>query len=181
MNSIRKHLSQVGEGMTLLDETEIEMAIHVIRLVKARQGTLYLFGNGGSHATASHFANDLAKMARVRAVCVGDLTPIVTAYGNDEGWANMFSSHIEQVIKSVDGVVGISCGGESQNVISGLDMGLRGGALGIGMTGLGNETLINKLGLDTLIHARVPDIRVQEDLHSIACHAIVRSLQENEE
>src|SRR5258706_4585835 len=177
MNTIVKHLSQVSEGMMLLDQTEIQTVVHVLSAVRKLRGTVYLFGNGGSHATASHFANDLNKMARVKAMCVGDGIATMTAYGNDEGWANMFSAHLSKILTANDCVVGISCSGLSENVIRGLEIG-KGICLAVGLTGLGNDTWINKIGLDALVHARVPDIPVQEDLHSFGCHAGVRSLQE---
>lgn len=178
MNTIVKHLSQVEEGMTLLNQDEVLQMVRAIRLVKNQAGTLYLFGNGGSHATASHFANDLNKIVSVRAVCVGDMTPVITAYGNDNGWENMYASHLAAVCKGKDGLVGISCSGNSANVIRGLEVGKA--MFAIGMTGMSNDSAINHLELDALVHARVPDIRVQEDLHMIVCHAVVRCLQEDD-
>lgn len=180
MNAIIKHLTQVEEGMTLLDRDEVLQMVRVIRLIKAAAGTLYLFGNGGSHATASHFANDLTKMIKIRAVCVGDMTPVVTAYGNDTGWENMFASHLSAVCRDTDGLVGISCSGNSNNVLKGLGVGKTKGLLTIGLTGISNSSPINYLDLDALVHARVPDIRVQEDLHMMVCHAVVRCLQEED-
>ena len=181
MNPIfRKHFSQIGEGMTLLDEDELHAAIAALRLTKQNGGTVYIFGNGGSHATASHFANDLMKMTRTKAICIGDSVPTVSAYGNDEGHGHMFSMPLETLIKPFDCAVGISCSGNSENVIKGLLMTRVRGGITIGLTGLSNSSLINKMDMDALIHARVPDIRVQEDLHSIVCHAIVRSLQEEQ-
>ena len=180
MSVTKKHLAQVGEGMTLLDEDQIRQAIQLIRIVKERGGTMYLFGNGGSHATASHFANDLIKMGRVRAICVGDMAAAMLAYGNDEGWGRMFAGPLQGMLAAhLDGVVGISCSGDSANVIAGLNFAKAvPGVATIGLTGLGRSSAINALNLDVIIHAPVPDIRVQEDLHSIACHAIARSLQE---
>lgn len=178
MNAIHKHLSQVSEGMTLLDETEIQSAIHILSAIRKAGGTVYLFGNGGSYATATHFTNDLIKMCRISAVCLGDMASAMLAYGNDEGWNNMFARPLSVMLRQNDGVVGISCGGSSPNVLAALEIAKGKGNLSIGMTGLGDGTPINQIRLDALIHVRVPDIRVQEDVHMMVCHAIVRSLQE---
>ena len=181
METIKKHLSQVSEGMSLLDMDEIKAAIASLKMVKRNRGTVYVFGNGGSHSTASHFANDLMKVGRVRAVCLGDGVSSMTAWGNDDGWDNMYLKPLSTLIKEYDGVVGISCGGNSENVVRALrQVSEFHSILAIGMTGMSNESEINKIGLGVLIHARVPDIRVQEDLHMMVCHAIARSLQEEE-
>lgn len=54
MNNIGKYLSDVSDAMMLLDTDEIVRVAHIIRVIKEGGGTIYLFGNGGSHATASH-------------------------------------------------------------------------------------------------------------------------------
>lgn len=180
MNIINRHLADVEEGMSLLDTDEIERVVNIIRIIRQGVGTVYTFGNGGSHATASHFANDLMKVARVRAVCVGDMSSAMLAYGNDEGWGNMYCLPLAEMLSPNDGVVGISCGGSSENVVKALGLAVHRNNLSVGLTGMGDETPINKLGLDALVHVRVGDIRVQEDIHLMVCHAIVRSLQEAE-
>ena len=181
MKKIGIHFAQVEEGLTLMDQDEIAGMVHVLNMVKQNGGTVYVFGNGGSHATAGHFANDLMKMCRIKAVCVGDMASAMMAWGNDTGWENMFYGPINEMVQPNDGVVGISCGGNSENVTRALIAAKdEWGVLCAGMTGISNSSEINMIGLDALIHARVPDIRVQEDLHLMVCHAIVRAIQEAE-
>lgn len=177
MNNIGKYLSDVSDAMMLLDTDEIVRVAHIIRVIKEGGGTIYLFGNGGSHATASHFANDLIKAARVKAVCVGDMTAAMLAYGNDNGWGHMFRDPLAGLLNPNDGVIGISCGGNSENVLVALEYSIGQGNLTVGLTGLGDTTQINKIGLDALIHVRANDIKVQEDIHLMICHAMVRELQ----
>lgn len=173
------HFSEVSEGMTLLDVQAIEKAVMVLSVVRRNGGTVYLFGNGGSHTTASHFANDLLKVSRLKAVCIGDMTSSMLAYGNDDGWKNMFSNPLKEMLRERDGVVGISCSGNSENVVSGLRVAIDEGILAVGLTGMSESSEINKIGVNALVHTLgVSDIRVQEDLHLMVCHAIVRGLQE---
>lgn len=180
MSIIKKHLSQVSEAMTLLDQDEVMAAVETLSLVRKHGGTVYLFGNGGSHATASHFANDLMKMGRVRAVCIGDMASAMLAYGNDNGWERMFVDPLMELVKPNDGVIGISCSGSSRNVLEALEFASQDGTvLSVGMTGQSLDSEINQIGLNALIHANFPDIRVQEDIHLMACHAIARALQED--
>lgn len=179
---ILRHLSEVGEGMTFLDPSEIQKAVDILKLVRDNyHGTAYLLGNGGSHATASHFANDLTKMCRLRAVCIGDMAPSMLAYGNDNGWGGMFAGPLVRFVNPAgDVVIGISCSGNSENVINGLSYARSREILTIGMTG-GKDGEIAGLNLDALIHTPgTHDIRTQEDLHSIVCHAIARALQDGD-
>lgn len=181
MDTILKHLSQVRQGLDLLNLNEISMAVSALRLVKEQGGTVYLFGNGGSAALASHFTNDLIKMGRVKAVCLCDAFPVTSAYGNDEGWESMYLNQLKVVFDyKKDMVIGISCSGNSENVVRALEWACKEGALAIGMTGNTGNSKIHGIGVFPLIHAPVPDIRVQEDLHAVCCHAIARELAEEE-
>lgn len=180
---IRKHFSEISEGMTYLDVDEIMRAVGVLKMVKENQGTVYLFGNGGSHTTASHFANDLLKMCRIRSVCIGDMAGAMLAHGNDNGWDDMFAGPLFKMMgdNPHDCAIGISCSGNSINVYSALYAALQNGILTIGMTGMKLDSPLGLQKLDATIHTfGVGDIRVQEDLHLMACHAIVRELQESE-
>jgi D-sedoheptulose 7-phosphate isomerase len=181
MNRINIHLSQVEEGMSLLDQFKVQKVADELKKVRVRGGTVYLCGNGGSHSTASHFANDLSKICRTRAVCLGDAVPTMLAYGNDDGWDRMYANMLIGKITAEDALVGISCSGNSQNVVNALDFGKRRSALTIGFTGLSQSSNLWHLGVDVLVQAMVPDIRVQEDIHSICTHAIVRAIQEDEQ
>jgi len=181
MDKIHVHFSQVSEGMSLMDREEIVRMVEVLRVVKKQRGTVYLFGNGGSHATAGHFANDLMKMCGIRAVCVGDMASAMMEGGNVTGWEILFYGRLWNMEWGVEGVGGISCGGGSANVNRALRAARdEWGVLCGGMTGLSSGSEINMIGLDALIHARFPDIRVQEDLHLMVCHAMVRMIQEAE-
>lgn len=182
METIGKHLSDVNEGMSLLDKDEIMKLVELLRVVKKKAGTVYLFGNGGSHATAGHFANDLMKICHIKAVCVGDMVSSMMAWGNDTGWENMFFGPLSKMVQWNDALIGISCSGNSANVVKALDAGTNHWNVLTGaLTGISDSNKVSKLGLDAVIHTHgVIDIRVQEDIHLMICHAVVRSLQEAE-
>ena len=177
MDAIEKHLIQVSQGIGLLDRGQIETVVNALGIVRKLGGTVYLCGNGGSSALASHFTNDLIKIGRVRAVCLSDNVPVMTAYGNDTGWNNMFSGPLERCeITEKDALIGISCSGNSGNVLKAMEYARERAGFVIGLTGMGDGAIVKMA--DLLVTARVPDMRVQEDLHTIACHAIARALQE---
>lgn len=181
MNVIMKHLRQVEEGMTLLDQEEALEVLRLLRACRTLGGRVYVFGNGGSAATASHFANDLLKMGRVKAECLNDHVPVFTAYGNDNGWDRMYADVLKKVFNAErDVAVGISCSGNSENVVQALGEAWSAGGTVAGLTGMENDSRIGQIGDIRLVHARVPDIRVQEDIHSIVCHALARGMAEGE-
>jgi D-sedoheptulose 7-phosphate isomerase len=176
MSQMDLHVSDVSYALAQLDMREVDALERVIASVRMdRSATIYTCGNGGSHATASHFANDLVKMVGVRAVCLGDQVPLVTAMGNDDAWGEMYAGILKRVLREKDGVIGFSCSGESPNVLRALEVGVRRKNLCAALTGCSYESAINKLGLDALVHVpEVEDIRVQEDVHLIVCHAVTR-------
>lgn len=181
MNAIQQHLSSVTKAIEYLNQSAVEKFVQVLKIVRLNQGTVYLFGNGGSHSTASHFANDLMKIGKVKAVCVGNMESAVFAYGNDQGWESMYSAPLEKLLGINDGVVGISCSGESANVLNALRLAISKGNLAMGLTGDSRVSSINRIRrMNALVHVPAGDIRVQEDVHLMICHAIVRSMQEKE-
>lgn len=174
MHSHVHHFSEICEAFSLVDDGQILRAIEILTTIRAAGGTVWIAGNGGSAATASHFANDLTKMGRVKAICISDMTPTTLAYGNDDGWEFMFSNALEAHIGNKDAVVGISCSGNSPNIIAFLHMAKS--RFKIGLTGPGVSRM-SQMYTDVLIRAMADDITAQEDVHSAVCHAIARSLR----
>lgn len=173
MNIISKHFSQVCEALTLMQDTDVQRVVDILKVVKAAQGTVWIAGNGGSAATASHASNDLTKMGKVKALAISDFVPTVTAYGNDDGWDSMFAHALEAHIGPKDAVIGISCSGNSANIIAFLAMAKS--RFRIGFTGPGVSRL-TQMNLDVIIRGMSDEITIIEDCHSIAFHAIARSL-----
>jgi D-sedoheptulose 7-phosphate isomerase len=169
------HYAEVTEALKHLDGKEVEKAIKIIRIVKEVGGTIWLAGNGGSASTASHFANDLTKMGGVKAIAIPDMTALATAFGNDDGWERMYSNILQMHATQKDAVIGISCSGNSQNIINFLFAAKF--IFRIGLTGPDEESKISNAQCDALIRAMSDEITVQEDVHSAVCHAIARALK----
>lgn len=158
-----------------LNQVEIENAVATLKRAKEAQATVWLVGNGGSAATASHFANDLLKVCEIDAVAVADMVPSVLAFGNDNGWENMFSGVLEQTMKYDDVLVAISCGGESQNVLTAAEL-FRKDNLII-LTGDDFESTLGLIKASAKVFVPHSEIRIQEDTHLAVCHAIVGALR----
>jgi len=106
-----------------IDLTEIKKFVELLMAARERGATIFFVGNGGSAATASHFANDLAFGTKeydkpFRVVSLTDNVPVLTALGNDYGYGEIFIRQLKIYGKRGDVIVGISASGNSQNLIA---------------------------------------------------------------
>jgi len=107
------YLSTVLKG---IDRTEIGAFIETLLDARERGATIFFIGNGGSAATSSHFANDIAIGTNsyskpFRALALTDNNAILTAVGNDFGYEEIFSRQLQVLAKPGDVVVAISASG----------------------------------------------------------------------
>ena len=120
------YLDYLTSVLKTIDIREIGQFIET--LLDAREGgaTIYFIGNGGSAATASHFANDIAIGTNsydkpFRAVSLTDSNAIITAVGNDFGYEEIFVRQLRVLGRAGDVVVAISASGNSPNLIRAFD------------------------------------------------------------
>lgn len=180
MNSITKHFANVVDAIQLQDVAEIENVVRMLKGIKSRSATVWICGNGGSAATAAHFANDLVKMAGVRAIDVSSLTPITLAYGNDYGWDRMFVNVIKQMANPMDLIFLISCSGNSENIVAvPTELNFRCDVVALtGPDGGKLAELYRDSYVACLVRVMAEDIKAQEDVHLAICHAIAGALCE---
>lgn len=173
---LREHFSAVGETLGDLDNDAIFAATALLKRAQSYLDSVFMCGNGGSAATASHFANDLMKMAGINAICLNDMTPTMLAYMNDDGVGSMFAKPFATLKNPGDILVAISCSGNSENIIKVVETALLFSTQIILLTGdEGGE--LAKIA-NVVIKVPHPDIKVQEDVHLAVCHAIVGALAE---
>src|SRR5437763_9848186 len=102
---------------------------------------VFIMGNGGSAATASHFALDLAKNTimpgapRLKAISLTDHVPLITAWSNDTAYEHIFAEQLANMIEPGDAVIGISASGNSLNIINALNVAKKSHAVTIGLLG----------------------------------------------
>lgn len=109
-----------------IDTKEIGRFIETLLDARKRGATIFFIGNGGSAATASHFANDLSIGTNdcgqpFRAVSLTDNVPIITAIGNDFGYEDIFVRQLRVLGRKDDVLVGISASGNSPNLLKAFD------------------------------------------------------------
>lgn len=175
MNEVNHHLDLVAEAMSFTDVEAIAAVSRELKAVREARGNVWIVGNGGSAATASHLANDLVKMCKMRAFSVPDMTSVLMAYGNDNGWRYMFRDTIKAYLKPGDCIIGITCSGESTNVILALELKADSRIL---LTGPLDDSVAVMTRPNHILYAMAQDITVMEDIHMIMCHAIVKGVME---
>jgi len=177
MSSFAFHYRQQLEKMLSgLDLAKVQKAIAWLAEAREQGRQIFVFGNGGSASTASHFATDLVKGAsygrarRFRILALTDSLPTITAYANDTGYENVFVEQLKNFAREGDVVIGISSSGNSPNVIRAIEYAASAGCRTIGLTG-GDG---GKLGPLVQIEIRAPETHTGriEDAHFVICHMI---------
>lgn len=149
-------------------------------LTKARKtgATVFFAGNGGSAATASHFAQDLAEVGRktrsrlFKALSLADSTSSLTALGNDYGYRSVFSHQMENLFNRGDVLVAISASGNSANIIDAARLAKKLGGHTIGVVGFSGGKLAGIC--DHVLHVRTDngEYGPVEDAHLAIDHMI---------
>lgn len=145
--------------------------------------TLFVCGNGGSAANASHFAVDLGKSAsvgrdpRFRVVSLNDNTPYLTAIGNDLGYENLFVEQLANLAGPGDGLLCMSVSGNSPNVVRALEWANEHEVVTVGL-GSRRQGRLAELAKHTVLIDDEHFGRV-EDAHMHICHMMCYAFVEN--
>jgi D-sedoheptulose 7-phosphate isomerase len=146
-----------------------------------RGGTVFPIGNGGSAATASHFACDLTKgthqqgFPRIRVMALTDNVPLITAWGNDRHYDCVFAEQLEALVRPGDLVLLISASGNSPNILAAAHVARERGAEIIAFTGRTGGKV--QALVDTAIPVQSDSMEQVEDAHLILCHSLCVSLR----
>lgn len=130
-----RHMAHVMPFAALARLTEVLLECH------RHGGTIFTLGNGGSAATASHFACDLAKgtraegLAAFRVVALTDNMPLLTAWANDTSYGGVFAEQVAALVRAGDVVIAISASGNSPNVLTVPEVARQAGAVTVALTG----------------------------------------------
>jgi D-sedoheptulose 7-phosphate isomerase len=144
--------------------------------------TVFVFGNGGSAATASHIACDLnkgtiasAQSRRIKVISLTDNVPLVTAWANDASYEHVFSEQLRNFVQERDVVFAISASGNSPNVLRALETAREARAITLGISGYQGGRM--KALCD--ICAVVPSDNMQmiEDMHHAIAHSIFSAVR----
>ena len=160
-----------------IDAAEVGRFIETLLDARERGVTVFFMGNGGSAATASHFANDLSIGTNdyekpFRAMSLTDNVPIITAIGNDFGYEEIFVRQLRILGKKGDVLVGISASGNSPNLLKAFDYARSAGIRTVAITAFdgGKMKSIADEGIHVPTEAR--EYRPAEDAHMVLDHLV---------
>jgi len=174
---IDAYISREIAVLEALDRNAINSALNLLEETMEKEGNIYIFGNGGSAATASHFQNDFNKGVseytekKFRFQCLNDNVATLMAIANDIGYDEVFRFQLRNKIKPNDIVVAISGSGNSSNVINAVEYAKSQGCKIIGLTGYSGGML--KEMSDISLHAPIKSMQITEDIHMIFDHMMM--------
>ncbi len=182
MEAITTYFSELEQMMREISLPHLQRVLQLLEEVYANGHRIFIMGNGGSAATASHFALDLAKntimpdIPRLKAISLTDHVPLITAWSNDTAYEHIFSEQLANMIEPGDVVIGISASGNSPNVINALALAHRSRAYTIGLLGAHGGKI--KDMVDAYVLAPGQNIEQEEDAHMVLTHIITRHMRE---
>lgn len=147
-----------------------------------RGSTIFIVGNGGSAATASHFACDLAKGTQVkgmpafRVISLSDNVPLMSAWANDTNYDRIFAEQLSTLVRPEDIIIAISASGNSPNILAAARMAKKSGAITLALTGQDGGKL-SQLA-DFIIYVPSKCIEQVEDAHLVIAHSLCVVLRE---
>ena len=176
-DGIREYLAREIKILKSLDVEMIDRAMQEIERAYRQEGTIYIFGNGGSATTASHYTNDFNKglsenlKKKFHFVCLNENIPTVLAVANDFGYEEVFRYQLRGKLHPEDLVIGISGSGNSQNVVNAIQYAKEQGIRTMGIVGYDGGKL--KQLTDVSLHVPVMNMQLSEDIHIFFDHLMM--------
>lgn len=181
----KKYFSYLFELLNQLEETEIDAFAEELESARRDGNTIFIAGNGGSAATASHMANDfggdISKKTGTnkpfRAFALTDNGPLIMAIGNDDGYENVFVNQLRIHYREGDKLLAISASGNSANLVNAAEWIKNRGGKVISLVGFDGGKL--KDVSDVSIHAKTGkgEYGPVEDIHMIMDHLLANWFQ----
>ncbi len=176
-NEITAYIEHEIETLRALDRDAINDALNLLLETMEKGNTVFVFGNGGSSATASHFQNDFNKGVsehtekKFNFLCLNDNVATMMAVANDIGFEEVFRFQLRGHVKPGDVVLAISGSGNSKNVINAVEYAKEQGCRVIGLTGFGGGKL--RQLADVSLHAPINSMQITEDIHMSFDHLMM--------
>jgi len=179
--TLKSYFDDVVQTMRNMPLTTIDGIVEMLMQAYASSRMIYLFGNGGSAALASHFACDLGKGTangsgkRFHVLALTDNVPLMTAWANDARYEDIFAEQLINFVRPEDVAFAISGSGRSPNVLKALKVAREAGAFTVGLTGFEGGDMKSLCDLCLVIPS--DNMQIIEDLHLSVTHAVFTALR----
>ncbi|MCK4417458.1 MAG: SIS domain-containing protein [Candidatus Latescibacteria bacterium] len=179
----KQYLDRFCQAAAGVDPAQAEDLVRLLENAYRQQKAIYIFGNGGSGANASHFCEDLGKgtlkgpsqTGRFRVMSLTDNTPYILAWANDEGFETIFEQQLRNFAQPEEVAIGISASGNSPNVLEAIAFANPIGMHTVGFTGFDGGRL--KSMAKYPLHVPSDDMGIVESVHQLLLHYIVSVLR----
>ncbi|MDR1398169.1 MAG: SIS domain-containing protein [Desulfarculales bacterium] len=181
LDSIETYLSRLQQQLASLNRGELVAFAGLLREACETGRQIFIMGNGGSAATASHFVCDFNKglsygrKRKYKFICLNDNVPALMAYANDVGYEAVFVEQLKNFLQAGDLVIGISGSGNSANVLKALEYANAHQAVTLALVGYDGGKL--KKIARHCVHVNISDMQVVEDIHMMLDHMTMRVLE----
>jgi len=181
-DSIHDYHAALQEALDRTPLGQVEGIARAMLVAYDRGGRVLVCGNGGSAATATHMACDLAKntavegVPRLRAHALTDNAALIMALANDLGYDTIFAEQLLSLpVGREDLVVAISGSGNSANVLAAIRVAREAGARTVGLTGMGGGRLAGLVDAALVVPSN--EMEIVEDVHLAVNHMLTRALR----
>jgi D-sedoheptulose 7-phosphate isomerase len=175
---------KVVQATTDLPQAEIGRALNILQAVYERDGRIYVFGNGGSLALATHWVADFNKTVfshnlghrrqRFQTVRVPTTEEELTAWANDVGYDHVFAGPLKNYLQDSDAVIAISSSGNSINVIKAVELARSRHVPVIGLSGFDGGLLNTLSDAKVLVSTDRGEYGVVESVHGVVLHLMTQ-------
>ena len=173
----KRYVDDLAKVLADLPIDAIGRAMELLESAHESGRRVFIVGNGGSAATASHMANDLvwglAQLGKpvFRAMALSDNVALITAISNDRSYAEVFALQLEALADKGDVLVAISGSGNSANVVRAAEVAKEKGMRIIGFLGMGGGKLAKMVDIPILVPSS--DYGPIEDIHMMLDHLMI--------
>ena len=176
MGFVSDYKQRLLAALNTVDLDCVEALIAVFKRARDEHRQIFVFGNGGSAATANHFACDMVKGAsygrkkRFKILSLSEQIPTLTAYSNDLGYESVFVEPLKNFAHPGDIAMAISGSGNSENVVQAIQYANSIGCYTVGLSGLSGGRLRPSVNLS--LHVHEDHMGRVEDAHFFICHVV---------
>jgi D-sedoheptulose 7-phosphate isomerase len=175
---IETYFEKLKQTIDRFSKESLSELMNVLDNIRKNGKKVFIMGNGGSAATASHFCCDFNKgisygqKKMFQFICLNDNVATMMAYANDMSFDEVFVGPLRNFLQEGDCVIGISGSGNSMNVVKALEYANAHGAVTVGLTGYSGGKVMKLCQYN--VHIPIDDMQITEDLHMMLDHCIMK-------
>ena len=185
---IKKFVGDANRAIESLPVKEVARAINILQAVYERDGRIYIFGNGGSLALATHWVSDFNKTVfshnlekhsrRFQAIRLPSTEAELSAWANDVGYEMVFAGPLQNYLQESDCVIAISSSGDSPNIIKAVELARRYNVPVIGFSGFDGGKLNEFADAKIFVRTEKGRYDIVESAHAVILHLITKYFQD---